>query len=79
VLSEASRRANSCDLCIVIGSTLIVYPAAYIPEYACNAGAKLVIINIGYTPMDSRAAVRVEGKAGEVMGKVMSHVRDAIV
>jgi len=78
VLSEASRRANLCDLCIVIGSTLIVYPAAYIPEYAYNAGAKIVIINIGATPMDSRAAIRIEGKAGEVMGKVMQYVRTKI-
>ena len=78
VLSEASRRANLCDLCIVIGSTLIVYPAAHIPEYAYNAGAKIVIINIGSTPMDSRAAIRIEGKAGEVMGKVMQYVRTKI-
>ena len=75
VLSEASRRANQCDLCVVIGSTLVVYPAAYIPEYAHNAGAKIIIINIGSTPMDSRAAVRIDGKAGETMGTVMKHVR----
>ncbi len=75
VLSEASRRANQCDLCVVIGSTLVVYPAAYIPEYAHNAGAKIVIVNIGSTPMDSRAAVRIEGKAGETMGTVMQYVR----
>ena len=78
VLSEASRRANQCDLCIVIGSTLLVYPAAYIPEYAHSAGAKIVIINIGATSMDSKAAVRIEGRAGETMGMVMQHVRDSI-
>ncbi|MBN1689653.1 MAG: NAD-dependent deacylase [Dehalococcoidia bacterium] len=78
VLSEASRRANLCDLCIAIGSTLIVYPAAYIPEYAYKAGAKVVIINIGPTPMDSKAAVRIEGKAGDVMTRVMHHVRNKI-
>jgi NAD-dependent deacetylase len=75
VLSEASRRANQCDLCIVVGSTLVVYPAAYIPEYAHQAGAKIVIINIGSTHMDSRAAVRIEGKAGETLNRVMQHVR----
>ena len=77
-LSEASRRANQCDLCIVIGSTLLVHPAALIPEYAHNAGAKIVIINIGATSMDSKAAVRIDGKAGETMGRVMQHVRDSI-
>jgi len=74
VLSEAARRATQSDLCIVIGSTLIVYPAASIPMYAYDAGAKVVIINIGATPMDSKAVVRIEGKAGETMTKVMQHV-----
>jgi NAD-dependent deacetylase len=75
VLSEAARRAAHSDLCIVIGSTLLVYPAAQIPQYACDAGAKIVIINIGTTAMDARAAVRIEGRAGETMVKVMGYVK----
>lgn len=75
VLSEAARRASLSDLCIVIGSTLIVYPAAYIPMYALDAGAKLVIINIGGTPLDSRASVRIEGMAGEVMTMVLERLK----
>ena len=75
VLSEAARRATRCDLCIVIGSTLVVYPAAQIPVYACDAGAKLVIINIGATPMDSKATVRIEGMAGETMTRILEHVK----
>jgi NAD-dependent deacetylase len=75
VLSEAARRATQSDLCVVIGSTLIVYPAAYIPMYAYDAGAKIVIINIGTTPMDSKAAVLIEGKAGDTMGRIMEHLR----
>ena len=78
VLNEAARRASQCDLCIVIGSTLVVYPAAYIPMYALDAGAKLVIINIGATPMDSRADVRIEGSAGEAMTKVLQRVKKKI-
>jgi len=76
VLSEAARRASQCDLCIVIGSTLVVYPAAYIPIYALEAGAKLVIINIGDTPLDSRATVRMEAKAGEAMSRIVSLVKE---
>lgn len=75
VLNEASRRASQSDLCIVIGSTLVVYPAAYIPIYALDAGAKLVIINIGDTPMDSQASVRIEAKAGATMTKVIGHLK----
>jgi NAD-dependent deacetylase len=75
VLSEAVKRASQCDLCIVIGSTLIVYPAAYVPMYARDAGARIVIVNMGATPMDAQAAVCVDGKAGDVMTRVITHVK----
>ena len=64
VLEEASRRAMASDLCIVVGSTLIVYPAAMIPIYAVEAGAKLIIVNLSSTPMDNQAAVLINEKAG---------------
>jgi NAD-dependent deacetylase len=75
MLQEAIRRAQNCDLCIVIGSTLVIYPAAYIPTYAGEAGAKLAIVNLTPTPFDHYAAVVIRGKAGEVMSKVMEKVR----
>ena len=75
VLMEASRRSQSSDLCIVIGSTLVVYPAAYMPQYAVNSGAKLVIINLSDTPMDSDADILIRAKAGDAMSKVLEWVR----
>lgn len=74
-LTEASNRARNCDLMLVIGSTLVVYPAAYIPMYARQAGARLIIINLSATPMDSAADVLIPAKAGEAMGMVMKHLR----
>jgi NAD-dependent protein deacetylase/lipoamidase len=74
-LQEAIRRAQNCDLMIVIGSTLVIYPAAYIPMYATDAGAKLAIVNLTPTPFDQYAAVIIRGKAGETMCRVMEEVR----
>mgnify|MGYP001067477537 CR=1 FL=1 len=74
-LMEATRRSQDCDLFIVIGSTLVVYPAAYMPSYAKNAGAKLAIINLTPTPLDHQATVVIQGKAGETMSKVMEKVK----
>jgi len=74
-LQEAIRRARKCDLLIVIGSTLVVYPAAYVPMYAVEAGAKLTIVNLTATPLDAYAAVVIRGKAGETMSRVMEKVR----
>ncbi|OGN96498.1 MAG: hypothetical protein A2Z77_07520 [Chloroflexi bacterium RBG_13_51_36] len=74
-LQEAIRRAQNCDLFIVIGSTLVIYPAAYIPTYAREAGATLAIVNLTPTPFDDYAEVVVRGRAGEVMSKVMEKIR----
>ena len=74
-LREATRRAQMCDLFIVIGSTLVVYPAAYMPSYAREAGAELAIVNLMPTPLDQYATVRIQGRAGETMSKVMEKVR----
>jgi len=76
VLHEATLHSSNCDLFIVIGSTLIVYPAAYMPIYAVEAGAKLVIINLSPTPMDGRATVLIRAKAGETMSRVLQRVTE---
>ncbi len=78
VLQEASNRSSNCDLCIVVGSTLVVYPAAYMPIYAVQAGAKLVIVNLSSTPMDAEAAVLIRAKAGEAMSKIVERVREKV-
>jgi len=75
VLQEATRRSLNCDLFIVIGSTLVVYPAAYMPTYALRAGASLAIVNLTPTPLDRNATVVIRGEAGKVMPKVMEKVR----
>lgn len=72
---EAQKRSVRCDLCIVIGSSLVVYPAALMPQYAVNSGAKLVIVNEGPTELDHAAHIRLGGKAGEVMSQVLTQVK----
>ena len=78
VLNEASHRAMASDLFIVIGSTLIVYPAAYMPIYAVESGAKLIIINLSDTPMDRRASVVIRARAGETMANIVEKVKEKI-
>jgi NAD-dependent deacetylase len=76
--TEAERCSRNCDLMLVVGSSLAVYPAAYMPKYAVESGAKLVIINVGDTPMDQYATVRIGEKAGEVMSRIVEHVKNKI-
>jgi len=74
-LREATSYSRNCDLFIVIGSTLIVTPAAHMPSYALESGANLVIINLSSTPLDRQAAMLIQGKAGEVMSKAIERVK----
>jgi len=77
-LQEATWRASCCDLLIVVGSSLVVYPAANMPLYAKQRGAGLVIINLGTTPADRIADVVIHASAGEVMGRIVAEVRQRL-
>ena len=54
-MSQAIMYAHECDLCIVLGSSLVVYPAASIPEQAAQGQTKLMIINRENTVLDKQA------------------------
>jgi NAD-dependent deacetylase len=66
-MMEAFRLARECDLMLVVGSSLQVYPAADVPEVAAERGAPLVIVNDEPTPMDVAATVVLRGRAGELL------------
>ena len=72
---EAQMRAEQAEVFIVIGSSLVVYPAANMPLMAKQSGAKLVIINLGETPLDDYADVLIRGRAGEVMERLVDRVK----
>jgi len=69
---EAFHRARHCHLLVVIGSSLVVQPAASIPLAAKESGARLVIINRDPTYHDAYADVVIHSSAGEVMSKILS-------
>jgi NAD-dependent deacetylase len=66
-LDRARRAAESCDLCLAVGSSLGVYPAARLPEIAQDVGARLVIINAEPTPFDDGADAVFHGAIGDIL------------
>lgn len=72
---EAQMRAQQAEVFIVIGSSLVVYPAAHLPMLAKQSGAKLIIINLADTPFDAYADVLIQGSAGEVMQRLVGSVK----
>ena len=75
VFEDAVYHAEKCNLMMVIGSSLVVYPAAQVPFKAKKAGAKYVIINREATPYDYMADVVINASAGEVMERIIEEVR----
>ena len=73
-MEEAERRARTADLFVVVGSSLVVYPAAYMPVHAKHAGATLVIVNRTETPHDGQADLIIRGSAGAVLAAVTERV-----
>lgn len=63
----AALKAQSCDLCFVVGTSAVVYPAASIPDIARSAGAYLVEVNPEVTPLSASCDEILTGRAGEIL------------
>jgi NAD-dependent deacetylase len=67
VLAEAFSLARESDLVLILGSSLLVQPAASIPEEAAAAGVPMVIVNREATPLDAQARVVLHGSVEELL------------
>jgi NAD-dependent deacetylase len=67
-MARAETEILAADLCIVLGSSLVVYPAAGFPELAKRRGALLAIVNNEETPLDDLADLVIHRGIGDVMG-----------
>jgi NAD-dependent deacetylase len=72
---ESTQHSMNCDLFVVAGSSLVVYPAAEMPEIAFKAGAKLVIINRGETPFDRICHLRFWESTGDVLPPAVNRMK----
>ena len=74
-ISQAERFTRSCDLFMLVGSTLLIYPAAHMPIYAVESGAKLMVINPGPTSIDDKADVLMHADVRTVLAQIMDSVK----
>ncbi|MBV9996455.1 MAG: Sir2 family NAD-dependent protein deacetylase [Caulobacteraceae bacterium] len=66
-MARAQEETLACDLFLVLGSSLVVYPAASFPPMAKHRGARLAIVNREPTEQDAIADLVVHGEIGPVM------------
>ena len=69
-MRAAFEAAQNCDLFLVVGTSLAVFPAADLPMQAKGSGASLVIINREPTSLDGQADLVIHAGIGETFQKI---------
>lgn len=76
VLTAAARAARQSDLMLVVGSSLVVNPAAQLPRLTHEAGGAVAIINRTPTPVDQQADIVLRAGAGATLNALARRVLD---
>ncbi len=76
VFAEAEKAAEWSDICFVVGTSAVVYPAAYIPLTAKKNGSYIVEVNIEETDLSGYADYSLFGKAGEILPEIMGVLKE---
>lgn len=72
-MSKAIEMCRNTDLMLVIGTSLSVYPAAYLPQLAKISGAKIILVNLEGLNRDSVADIVLRGRASDIIPKIVDH------
>jgi NAD-dependent deacetylase len=73
-MDAALRASTSCDVFLSVGTSTVVYPAAALPFEALRAGATIIEINPGPTPLTDQAHYVLAGAAGLVLPELLSRI-----
>ena len=73
-LQRAQRAATNCDVFLAVGTSLTVFPVAYLPQMAVAAGADLAILNAEPTPYDDIARWVLRDPLSEVLPALVDAV-----
>jgi NAD-dependent deacetylase len=74
-VEKAVALSRNSDFFMVVGSTLVVQPAAHMPFYAKNNGAWLAVVNLSETPCDTICDALIRAEAGKVLPAILSHLQ----
>ena len=77
-VSDSYSHAKNCDLFVIAGSSLVVYPAADMPKVALEFGARIVIINEGETTLDRIAHLRFWEAIGKVLPPAVVRLKELL-
>lgn len=76
VFEDAEEAASNSDMCFIIGTSAVVYPAAYIPITAKQNGSYLVEINIEPTEISNSVDLCFTGKSGDILPRILDLIKE---
>jgi len=71
VIARAFESANAAEVCLVVGTSAVVHPAASIPIVTVRAGGHVVEVNPDATPLTPDAHLSIRGSAGTVLPEML--------
>jgi len=72
VIGAAFDAAREADVCLVVGTSALVYPAASVPEVTVHGGGAVVEVNLEATPLSELAQVSLRGEAGKLVPALLA-------
>jgi NAD-dependent deacetylase len=72
LLERAFDAAREAEICLVVGTSALVHPAASIPEVTRSAGGALIEVNPDPTPLSARALHSLRGLAGSILPRLLA-------
>jgi len=76
IIGAAFEAAREADVCLVVGTSALVHPAASIPDVCASEGGRIVEINLEQTALSSSVDVSLLGRAGELVPQVVGGERE---
>lgn len=73
VIGASFEAARGADVCLVVGTSALVQPAASVPEVTLQAGGRIIEVNPQATPLTSLATVSLRGPAAELVPVLMQY------
>ncbi len=70
-MTRAVELCKNTDLMIVIGTSLTIYPAAYLPQLAKNEGAKILLVNLDGNNKDNVADIVIKGRSSDIIPEII--------
>lgn len=73
-LAKSTKHSENADVYLILGSSLVVFPAADLPKYAIENGAKVIIVNKGKTPLDDITTMKLETDLSIFLEQLMQEI-----